>query len=142
MRIVDVLNAKGGDVVTISPAHTVLGAMKILVEHNIGAVVVEDDDRVCGMLSEHDILRVATRDPSGFADTKVDDVMTTDLVVGVENDKLDYVMDVMTRNRVRHLPIMRAEALVGIISIGDVVNAMRRDTESENRYLRDYIAGA
>jgi CBS domain-containing protein len=142
MRIVDVLNAKGGDVVTISPAHTVLGAMKILVEHNIGAVVVEDDDRVCGMLSERDILRVATRDPSGFADTKVDDVMTTDLVVGVENDKLDYVMDVMTRNRVRHLPIMRAEALVGIISIGDVVNAMRRDTESENRYLRDYIAGA
>lgn len=142
MRIVDVLNAKGGDVVTISPAHTVLGAMKILVEHNIGAVVVEDDDRVCGMLSERDILRIATRDPSGFADTLVDDVMTTDLVVGVENDKLDYVMDVMTRNRVRHLPIMRAEALVGIISIGDVVNAMRRDTESENRYLRDYIAGA
>jgi CBS domain-containing protein len=142
MRILDILNDKGGDVVTISPGHTVLGAMKVLVEHDIGAVVVEDDERVGGLLSERDVLRIATRDPTGFTDTKVEDVMTTDLVVGVEDDRLDYVMDVMTRNRVRHLPIMRDEQLVGIVSIGDVVNALRRDSESENRYLRDYIASA
>lgn len=142
MRILDVLNDKGSDVVTVSPGHTVLGAMKVLVEHNIGAVVVEEDGHVRGILSERDVLRIATRDPAGFTDTKVDDVMTTDLVVAVENDGLDYVMNVMTRNRVRHLPIMRDDELVGIVSIGDVVNALRRDTESENRHLRDYIASA
>lgn len=142
MRILDILNYKGRDVVTISPDHTVLGAMKVLVEHNIGAVVVEDGDHVRGIVSERDILRTVTREPSGFAGTKVDDVMTTDLVIAVENDGLDVVMDVMTRNRVRHLPIMRDGELVGIVSIGDVVNALRRDTESENRVLRDYIGSA
>jgi CBS domain-containing protein len=142
MRIRDILHVKGRDVVTISPDHTVMGAVKVLVEHSIGAVVVEDHDDIRGIFSERDVMRLATGGTAALRDTRISDVMTTDLVVGVEDDDVDYVMEIMTRNRIRHLPIVDEDgALTGLVSIGDVVNALRREMEAENRYLRDYIAG-
>ncbi len=71
----------------------------------------------------------------------VADIMTTELVIGVPDDRLDYVMGVMTQNRIRHLPIMDAGSLVGIVSIGDVVRAHLQETQYENRMLKDYIHG-
>jgi CBS domain-containing protein len=71
----------------------------------------------------------------------VREVMTKDLIVGVPDDSLDYVMGVMTKNRIRHLPVMDGKKLVGIVSIGDVVNAHLEETEFENRMLKDYIHG-
>lgn len=142
MRIRDILRAKGDDVVTISPDHTVQGAIKVLVEHGIGAVIVEEDDTVRGIFTERDILRLAAAGVGALKDTRVGDVMTTDLVVGVQDDHVDYVMEIMTKNRIRHLPILEDGALAGIVSIGDIVNALRNEIEAENRYLRDYIAGA
>ncbi len=67
--------------------------------------------------------------------------MTTELVIGVPDDRLDYVMGVMTQNRIRHLPIMDSGSLVGIVSIGDVVRAHLQETQYENRMLKDYIHG-
>ncbi len=67
--------------------------------------------------------------------------MTKQLIIAVPDDELDYVMGIMTKNRIRHLPIIEGEQLVGIISIGDVVNAHVEETEFENRMLRDYIHG-
>jgi CBS domain-containing protein len=71
----------------------------------------------------------------------VGDVMTRSVVIGVPEDTIEYVMGIMTHNRIRHLPVLEEERLVGIVSIGDVVNAQLRETEFENRLLKDYIHG-
>lgn len=141
MKIHDILQRKGRDVVTARPGQSVLEAMRTLVEHNIGSVVVTEADEIVGILTERDVLRLGSRDPSLLGSTRVRAAMTTDLVIGVADDDIHYVMNVMTENRIRHLPIVEEGALIGIVSIGDLVNACRREAEVENRYMRDYIQG-
>ncbi len=141
MRIRDILDQKGRDVITIGPDRTVDDAVSRLVEHDIGALVVEREKEVVGIISERDVLRLGNDDPRLWRERRVEEVMTRDLLVGVGDDDLDYVMEIMTENRVRHLPIVEDGELRGIVSIGDVVNASRRDVKAENRYLRRYIQG-
>lgn len=141
MKLEDILRVKGTEVIVTTPEERVLGAMRILVEHNIGAVVVVEDEEVRGILSERDILRLGARDPALLASTPVREAMTVDVVVGVPEDDIHYAMNIMTRNRIRHLPIIREGRLEGMVSIGDLVNACRREAEVENRYMRDYIQG-
>jgi CBS domain-containing protein len=141
MKIRNVLDQKGYDVVTVPPSFTVQDAMRLLVEHNIGSVVVTEDRKVRGILTERDILRLAAQDVTTMAGRKVEDVMTKDLVVGLMDDTVEYVMEIMTKNRIRHLPILDDGWMQGLLSIGDVVNALRNQVEVENRYMRDYIQG-
>ncbi len=142
MRIADILRKKGSHVVTLQPHQTVWDAIQTLNEHKIGAAVVTDTDgRVVGIISERDILQAAAKQRESIKDLAIADIMTTDLVIGVADDRLDYVMGIMTQNRIRHLPVMDEEELIGIISIGDVVNANLQQTEFENRRLKDYIHG-
>ena len=129
-------------VMSIEPDRTVHDAMKILCDHRIGALVVKDSDgELCGILSERDILREGADRCEALKETPVRAVMTEDLIIGVLDDRLDYVMAIMTKNRIRHLPILDDSELAGIISIGDVVNAHLNETAFENRLLRDYIHG-
>jgi CBS domain-containing protein len=142
MRISDILRQKGNRVVTIGPLATVHDAIRSLVEHNIGGLVVTaEHGGVVGIITERDILREAARRSDRLKVTTVADLMTRDVIIGVPEDNLDYVMGIMTQNRIRHLPVMDREKLVGIVSIGDVVNASLRTTKFENRMLRDYIHG-
>ena len=141
MRIRDILADKGGSVVTVEPDRTVHEAMCVLVEHNIGSVVVTEGGSIIGILTERDVLRLGASAPEGLKKTAVGDVMTTELVVAVEEDSVEYAAGVMTASRIRHLPILDRDRLVGVVSIGDVVNAMKQEKEVENRYLRDYIQG-
>ena len=141
MRISDILRKKGSDVVSIEPDQPVLAAVRVLSQHRIGALVVRRKDEISGILSERDVLNLAADDPARLNETRVEDAMTKDLIVGVPDDDLDYVMNIMTKNRIRHLPIVVDGRLEGIVSIGDVVNAVRREVESENRHLKDYIHG-
>jgi len=141
MKIRDILDRKGRDVVTVAPERTVHEAMRVLVEHDIGALVVIRGEEVVGVISERDVLRLGAQEPDGLRTRRVEEIMTRDLVIGVPGDRIGYVMEVMTENRVRHLPILEEGCLAGIVSIGDVVNASREDVRSENRYLRDYIQG-
>ncbi len=141
MRIRDILRTKGADVVTVGPGETVLDAVRILAEHRIGALVVIAGEEIRGIISERDVLNMVANGPEAVASTAVEEVMTSDVIVGVEEDDLDYVMNIMTNNRIRHLPIVGDRGLVGIVSIGDVVNEVRRSVESENRHLKDYIHG-
>ena len=142
MRIHDILRRKGDVVVTVAPDISILDAMRVLVEHNIGSVVVVTDDGIQGILTERDVLRRGSEDPASLQSRRVAEVMTTDLVVGVPGDDVEYVAAIMTENRIRHLPVLDEGDLVGILSIGDVVNAIRTEIEFENRYLRRYIDGA
>jgi CBS domain-containing protein len=142
MRIADILRKKGRQVVTIEADLTVYDAIQTLVSSNIGSLVVTGEDgRVVGIITERDILREAQDRGERLKETPIGDVMTRDVIIGVPGDRVDYVMGIMTQNRIRHLPVMDGDGLAGIISIGDVVNASHTETEIENRMLRDYIHG-
>lgn len=141
MRIRDILRTKGHDVITVGPDQPVLAAVRVLSEHRIGAVVVRRGDDILGILSERDILNLAASDPANLETSSVADVMTTAVITGTTDQEVNDVMNVMTTNRIRHLPILVDGRLDGMISIGDVVNALRRTVEAENSHLKDYIHG-
>ena len=152
MRIKDIIENKGADVQTIDGNETIHDAISKLNQHGIGALVVtEGRDKVAGIITERDILHecgqrcLALKQPSQLTETGcpslVRDVMTKEVIIGLLDDELDYVMAMMTNNRVRHLPVMDADKLVGIISMGDVVNTHVQEAEHENRLLKDYIHG-
>jgi CBS domain-containing protein len=141
MRLSDILRTKGSTVVTIDPDRTVLDAARTLVDHNIGAVVVVEEGAPVGILSERDILRLTSHSPQELDRTAVADIMTREVVFAAEADSLAAAMESMTMHRIRHLPIAKEKALVGMVSIGDVVNALRTEFEEENKHLKQYIAG-
>lgn len=142
MLVRDILRKKGSHVVTIEAHRTVQDAIQALVENNIGALLVTSgDDQLVGIFTERDILREAATRSDQLNETLVGDVMTRSVVIGVPEDTIEYVMGIMTHNRIRHLPVLEEDKLVGIVSIGDVVNAQLRETEFENRLLKDYIHG-
>ena len=154
MRIKDILQKKGSAVRTIGPDETVAEAVDRLCEYRIGAlVVIGDGGKLVGIISERDVLRASGEAFKQLADVaraaaapkRVKDVMTKSLIIGLPDDTVDYVMGVMTQNRVRHLPVVEPEHQVvalGVVSIGDVVYASLGETTYENRLLRDYIHGA
>jgi CBS domain-containing protein len=153
MLIRDLLLEKGRNVETIEATQTIHSAIQRLNRHRIGALVVTgNDDEVVGIITERDILMVCGNrcahlsEPPGETDADclslVKDAMTRDVVIGVPSDDLNYAMGVMTKNRIRHLPIMEDGKLAGIISIGDLVNAHFEEKVLENRTLREYIHGS
>lgn len=142
MKLIDILGRKGGDVITIPEERSVLEAARSLVQHNIGALVVTDGDRPKGIITERDILRLTASDPGGVADHPVGRIMTRDLVTAGPEDDLREAMGVMTRRRIRHLPVISGPRLVGIVSIGDLINACLSVAEDENLQMRQYIQGA
>jgi len=152
MRIRDILVEKGDGVVTIDAAETIHDAIVKLNEHGIGALVVSDkDDEIVGIITERDILRncgnrcVRLKAPVTLGEKScaffVHEAMTKELVIGVPDDDLNYVMGVMTKNRIRHLPILDDGKLTGIISIGDLVNAHFEEKVFESRTLVAYTQG-
>lgn len=141
MKIGDILRTKGREVATIVESQTVLAAARVLVERNIGSLVVTDGQRPVGIFTERDILRLTAREPGALESIQIGGVMTRDVITADPDDSVASVMDVMTRNRVRHVPILAEGELAGIVSIGDLVNACRESAESENSQLRQYIQG-
>jgi CBS domain-containing protein len=136
----EILRGKGGDVITIEPGATLHEAMQVLVQHNIGSLVVFDGE-IRGILTERDLLRAGAEDPQQLVRARVEDRMTRTVITAPESVQLREVMDTMTERHIRHLPIVGDGELRGMISIGDVVNALRETTEDENRHLHSYIAG-
>jgi len=142
MKVRDILKEKGTEVATIGAEKTISDAVKALVEKNIGSLLVLDEkDAVVGIITERDILKQSNRCLESFGEIKIKDVMTKNLIVASPDDDLDYVENIMTLNRIRHLPIIANKKLEGIISIGDVVDVLRGQCKVENRYLKDYISG-
>jgi CBS domain-containing protein len=139
MNIANVLARKGVKVFTIGPDQSIRQAVAALAEHNIGAlVVVEEGGRPVGILSERDVVRAAARSEDVFG-RRVSELMTRDVVVGVPEDDLKSVGTTMTERRIRHLPVVEKGRLVGIVSIGDVVKALRDQYEGEVVTLQTQI---
>ena len=142
MKVRDVLKEKGTEVATIGSEKTICDAVKVLVEKNIGSLIVMDEKGgVAGIITERDVLKQCNQCLESFRDIKVEDVMTRNLIVASPDDDLDYLENVMTQNRIRHLPIISDQRIAGMISIGDLVNVLRGECKVENRYLKDYISG-
>lgn len=142
MKVSDLLKEKGGQVITVSPEASIFEAMRLLVENKIGSLVVRDDEgKLVGILSERDILKAAFEGYDSLKAKKVTNLMTTNLIVAIPEDDLEYIKGIMTVNHIRHLPIVTRDGIVGIVSIGDIVKYQLQETQVQNRYLEEYMFG-
>jgi CBS domain-containing protein len=139
MKIREILQQKGHEVVTIEEDDSVLDAVRTLVRHDIGGLLITEDEHPKGIITERDILRLTARSPRALGATAVGAVMTRDLLVAEPDDELQEMMGVMTDHRIRHLPVVEDDRVCGIVSIGDLLNACRLIAEEENSHLRRYI---
>ncbi len=138
----DVVRRNNRSVVTIEPDRTVLEAIQLLVKERIGALLVRGPDgEIAGIITERDILRESADANKRLGETRVAEVMTTRLLTAGPGQTITELLSVMTRHRVRHLPILEAQNLVGMVSIGDLVKAQLDQMADENRHLRQYIQG-
>lgn len=143
MTVKSILDEKGRDVVTLGPDAMLADATALLAEKRIGAlVVIDDDDRILGILSERDIVRVIGQSGETALALKVSQVMTAKVTTCRETHTVIHVMEVMTRGRFRHLPVEKGGRLDGIVSIGDVVKRRIEETVREVDQIREYIATA
>jgi CBS domain-containing protein len=140
MKLREILEVKGSQVFAIRPDQTVQDAVAALMQHRVGALLVQDGDgNTAGIITERDVLRECLHRADQLRHIKVREAMTKDVIVGRPDDDIHYTMGVMTRHRIRHLPVVDRGRLAGMISIGDVVKACLDETVYENRYLKEYI---
>jgi len=141
MTVETILKQKGAEVATIGPDASVKRAADWLHARNIGTLVVMGDQGILGLISEREIVHAFSRYGEAVATLRVKDVMKYGATTVVPEDSINRVMNLMTRHRVRHMPVLRDGKLAGIISIGDVVKHRLDDLELEANVLRDaYIA--
>jgi CBS domain-containing protein len=141
MKISDILRYKGSVVVTIEPDADVRVVLSQLAVHNVGALVVSQDDTVIGIVSERDIVRKLNEMGNAVLGAKVADIMTASVVSCASEDSLDQVASSMTELRIRHMPVIDDGRLVGIVTIGDVVLSRTRQLEQDRAQLEQYITG-
>jgi CBS domain-containing protein len=139
-RIADVLRGKGSAVATISPDAPVSALLTLLVDRNIGAVVVTSGGAVAGIVSERDVVQRVHRHGAELLSVPVSEIMTSDVVTCLPDDEVDHLMRIMTERRIRHLPVVVDGALAGIVSIGDLVKARIGELEDERAHLHSYLA--
>jgi CBS domain-containing protein len=143
MIVKNILAAKGGDIHTIEPTADLAAAAKLLSKHRIGAVVIRGaGGRLAGILSERDIVRAISEQGASALDLPVGQVMTRSVATCGEDEAISRIMERMTTGKFRHMPVVKAGNLVGVISIGDVVKQRVEEIEQESDALRDYIQTA
>jgi len=140
-RVRDILAGKPGPTHTIPLTATVYEAIQRMVEHNVGALVVTDDEGIAGIFTERDHLRRVTVPERPPRATPVREVMTSKLYYVEPETEVGVCMSLMTRERLRHLPVLEGKALVGMISIGDLVKHVADERALEVRHLTGYITG-
>ena len=141
MKVKDIIAKKGSTVFTSPITISIKEALDNLIMNKVGSLVIVDDEKnPVGIITERDILNLANRD-NNWHSLPVQGNLTTNFIVGIPEDHVEYIMSLMTINRIRHVPILDEGRLAGLISIGDIVKAQLKDIKAENRYLNDYIMG-
>lgn len=136
------LDSKGHNVWSVTPDTSVYDAIKLMADKGVGALVVLDDDRLAGIVSERDYARKVILQGRSSKDTPVRVIMT-DTVISVSPDKtVDHCLALVTQKRIRHLPVLEDDHLVGILSIGDLVKSSLAEKERLIEQLESYITGA
>ena len=142
MRTVEqLLNVKGGDIWSIAPQETVYRALQIMAEKNVGALLVMENKKVVGVFSERDYARKVILKDKSSKNTSVSELMTPEVVYIDAAATLEKSMALMTSKRIRHLPVLQNERLIGIVTLGDVVRQLISDQQFAIRELEKYITG-
>lgn len=139
MLIRDILTTKSGEIYGISPDQPVADAVSLMVQYDVGSLVVRAKDNMVGLLTERDVLRALDKRGCALSNVNVSEIMITEPIIGSPEDTADYVRGVMTEHRVSHLPVMDGSKLMGIISFHDVAKACLKATAFENNLLKRYI---
>ncbi len=134
------LESKTPEVFAIGPDAPVIEAIRLMAEKRIGAVVVMQGGRLAGILSERDYARKIVLQGRSSASTPVRDIMTADVVTVGLQDNIDRCMQIVTERRIRHLPVVDGDAVLGVVSIGDLVKAVIEDQQLQLDQLQRYIA--
>jgi CBS domain-containing protein len=141
MRTVrQLLEAKAPEIYAIEPDAPVIDAIRLMAEKRIGAVLVMQGSRLVGILSERDYARKIVLQGRSSSDTPVSTIMTGDVITVRPEDTADRCMQIVTNERIRHLPVVRGGEVVGVVSIGDLVKAVIEDQQVELDQLQRYIA--
>ncbi|MFH2047923.1 MAG: CBS domain-containing protein [bacterium] len=142
MRVKTLLKRKPRDVITITPKATIDDAMNMLITNKIGCLpVVGESGKLAGIISDKDIFKKVHETKGQYHGLKVADVMTTDVIVGIPDDQVDYIAGMMDKNWIRHVPIIDGEEMIGLISQRDILKSTTKIRERENRYLNLYMEG-
>jgi CBS domain-containing protein len=141
ITIRDVLQEKGNQTWTVFPDTMVFDALKLMAEKNIGALIVLDGEKIVGIFSERDYARKIILHGKSSRETTVKEIMTTNVVGVRPAQSMEDCMVLMTDKRIRHLPVVEGEKLIGMISIGDVVKAIISDKDFLIQQLEHYITG-
>ena len=140
-RVSEILRGKGADVLKIDASATVFDAIKKIVDKNVGSILVTEGDEVVGIMTERDYLRKIAVLGRTSHETLVSEIMTSPLVYVTPETTIEESMAIMTDRRIRHLPVVENEDVVGIISIGDLVKFQSREQSFQIQYLTEYISG-
>ena len=137
MKIRDLLKIKDRPLITIGPNETVSAAIKKLVEHDRGSIpVCNEKGELVGIITERDIVRKSFACSDAVASIKVEEVMTEEVIIGTPEDDLDYAVSVMKQKRIRHLPIIDSQKVVGMVSMRDLLDVQLSEAKTEFRYAK------
>ncbi len=139
MTVNQILSNKGKEVFSILSTNTVYEALTVMSEKNIGAILIIEDTVLKGVLSERDYARKIVLKAKSSKKAFVHEIMETDVVTVIPSDNLEYCMELMSTKRVRHLPVLENEIVIGIISISDVVKAIIEMQKDTIQHLNSYI---
>jgi CBS domain-containing protein len=139
MQVKEILNQKGRDIYSVKPDDLVYDAIAKMAEYNVGALLVMESHQLVGIISERDYRNKVILKGRSSKNTPVKDIMTENVIRVNSNDTINLCMQLMTEKKIRHLPVMDDQQIVGVISIGDVVKTVIANQKSEINSLRDYI---
>jgi CBS domain-containing protein len=138
----NILDTKGNATFTVPPTTSIYHALELMVEKNVSALLVMEDEKLAGIFTERDYARKVALKGRSSKDTLIGEVMTRDLVTVSPNSTIDECMELMTGKYIRHLPVIENDKLAGIISIGDVVRCIIQEQKSIIGHMEQYIAGS
>jgi len=139
MKVRTITKNKGKPVIGLSPNDKLPSAVSLMMEHNIGSLVVTDGDKLVGILSERDLLKILQKDKGEWESKMASDAMTPNPFVCHPDNTLEEVMSIMVENNIRHLPVVYDEKLEGMLSITDIVEELLKKAKFENKLLKNYI---
>jgi CBS domain-containing protein len=140
MKVSTILQAKGNKVYSVTGQVSVYEAIKVMGEKNIGALLVMEEEKLTGILSERDYARKIVLKGKSSRETPVKEIMTENVLTVTPEDTIEKCMAVMTEKHIRHLPVVQNEKVLGMISIGDVVNAIIDSQKETIAHLQNYIS--
>lgn len=135
------LDSKGSDIISIAMNASVLDAIKLMAEKAIGSLLIMDGSALKGIVTERDYARKVIIKGRSSKSTEVSEIMTTDVYTASSGETVSHCMSLMTKYKIRHLPVVDDGTVVGLISIGDLVEAIISDQQEEIEHLEHYISG-